>query len=294
MKISVVLAVYNGAAQLRATIDSILAQTERDFELIVVDDGSTDDTPRVLAALADSRLRVLTQPHAGLTAALIRGCAEAKAPFIARHDAGDRSHPERFALQLACFDDPEVILAGTAVRMLGPEGELLYTVAADGDEVRNSLLHDDAGQLRSLPHHGTAMIRRDAYLAAGGYRAELRVAQDVDLWVRMAKLGKIAVVPRELYDATFHPRSISAVARDAQVRATRAIVAMRDGNVAKLAEAAEIRPSAPARRGEAAGLYFIARCLRAQRNPAARRYLVRALRRNPLHWRAWAALVTGR
>jgi hypothetical protein len=137
------------------------------------------------------------------------------------------------------------------------------------------------------------MFRRDAYVAAGGYRAEFRVGQDVDLWVRMAPLGRIVVMQEELYEATFHPNSISGGSRDAQVRAAELIVALRDGGdqAALLDEASRLGRKG---RGEAPGLYFIARCLRAQRNPAARRYLVRTIRSNPLHWRAWAALITGR
>src|SRR5262245_17958882 len=294
-RISIAMSVFNGQAALPTTLDSLLAQTERDFELIVVDDGSTDATASVLAGYAerDARIRVITQPHAGLTRALIRCCAAARAPLIARHDCGDRSHPERLARQLACFADPAVVLAATAARMLGPEGELLYTVRLDGDETRKSLLRDGAAQLRSIPHHGSAMFRRDAYLAAGGYRAEFRVAQDVDLWLRMARLGSIVILQHELYEATFHPSSISAVERDAQTRATEILVALRDGGdeAALLAEPAQLTIK---RRSETPGLYFIARCLRAQRNPAARRYLMRTLRRNPFHWRAWISILTGR
>jgi glycosyltransferase involved in cell wall biosynthesis len=91
VKLSVVMSVLNGAGDLARTLDSIFAQTERDFELIVIDDGSTDDTPSILARQSDPRIRVITQPNEGLTRALIRGCEAARAPLIARHDCGDVS-----------------------------------------------------------------------------------------------------------------------------------------------------------------------------------------------------------
>ena len=296
MKISVVMAVYNGAADLARTLDSIVEQSERDFELIAVDDGSTDDTPSILGAYAakDDRIRVVGQDNAGLTRALIRGCAEARAPLIARHDCGDRSHRERFARQLACFADPEVVLAASATRFSSPEGETLYVTRRDGDEARRSLLHDAAGELRSIPSHPCAMFRRDAYLAAGGYRPQFRLGQDIDLWVRMAPLGRFVVLPEELYEATFHPHSISGGSRAAQSRAAEIIVALRDHREEEATLLAEASRLTVTRGHETSGLYFIARCLRARRSPAARRYLLRTIRRNPLHWRAWASLITGR
>jgi glycosyltransferase involved in cell wall biosynthesis len=188
-KISVVMSVYNGAHDLAPTLDSILGQTESDFELIVVDDGSTDATSSILASYNDSRLRVIPQSNAGLTRALIRGCAETTAPLIARHDCGDRSHRERFAKQLALFTDDVVLVAATT-RFVTTEGELLYFGRGDGDEIRRSVLHDGAEKIHGVPHHGSAMFRRDAYLAAGGYRESFRVAQDLDLLVRLAARGR--------------------------------------------------------------------------------------------------------
>lgn len=290
MKLSVVMAVYNGAATLRATLDSILGQTSRDFELIVIDDGSTDATPSILAATIDPRLRVIAQPNGGLTRALIRGCGEARGELIARHDCGDRSHPERFARQLALVESADVVSCAT--RFTDVDGDLLYVARGDGEEIRHSLLNDDATRIHALPHHGSAMFRRDAYERAGGYRAEFRVAQDLDLWIRIARNGGRFVVADEiLYDATIEPRSISGSARSAQVALTEIAVALRDGR-GSVADAANIAPSKITPRGEAAALYFIGKCLLQQRNRKGLRYLREAIRRDPRHWRAWLSLVT--
>lgn len=289
MKLSVVMAVFNGATTLAATLDSILAQSDRDFELIVVDDGSTDATPSILASYSDARIRVITQPNAGLTRALIRGCAEARTEVIARHDCGDRSHPERFARQLALLENATVVSCAT--RFVDPDGDLLYVARADGDDVRRSLLHDDAGHIHALPHHGSAMFRRDAYVRAGGYRAEFRVAQDLDLWIRIAQSGgTFAIADEVLYDATVEVRSISGVAREAQVASTEIAVALRDGR-GSLADAAAVAPARVTPRGEAAALYFIGKCLLQQRNRKGLRYLREAVRKDPWHWRAWVSLI---
>jgi glycosyltransferase involved in cell wall biosynthesis len=294
MKLSVVMAVFNGASALGDTLDSILGQTERDFELIVIDDGSNDATPSILAGYAarDARIRLLPQPNAGLTRALIRGCSEARADVIARHDCGDRSHPERFARQL------ELIAKGAAVvscatRFVDPDGDLLYVARADGEEVRRSLLSDGASRIHALPHHGSAMFRRDAYARAGGYRAEFRVAQDLDLWIRIAgDGGTFAMVDDVLYDATVAPRSISGTARATQLRLTEIAVALRDGH-GSLADAARVTPPPITPRSEAAALYFIGKCLLQQNNRKGRRYLREAIRLDPWHWRAWISLFRG-
>jgi glycosyltransferase involved in cell wall biosynthesis len=292
MKLSVVMAVLNGASAIATTLDSILGQTERDFELIVIDDGSTDATPAILADYAgrDPRIRVIGQPNAGLTRALIRGCAEARADVITRHDCGDRSHPERFARQLALLAEGAAVVSCTT-RFVDPDGDLLYIARAGGEDIRRSLLSDDASHIHALPHHGSAMFRRDAYAKAGGYREEFRVAQDLDLWIRIARDGgTFAIAEDVLYDATVDPRSISGTARAAQVRLTEIAVALRDGH-GSLADAARVTPPAMTPRGEAAALYFIGKCLLQQRNPKGRRYLREAIKRDPWNWRAWVSLV---
>src|SRR5207237_2034594 len=143
--ISVVMAVYNAASTLPATLDSILGQTERDFECIVVDDGSTDATGAILAEYAarDHRIRVMRQANAGLTRALIAGCAAAQGTYIARHDAGDLSDLRRFDLQKRALDaDATVVFVSSATQYVGPELEPLQVIRGTGRALQPELVID--------------------------------------------------------------------------------------------------------------------------------------------------------
>jgi glycosyltransferase involved in cell wall biosynthesis len=300
--VSVVMSVYNGAATLRETLDSILGQQGIGFELIVVDDGSSDGTGAMLddAAANDERIRVIHQENQGLTRSLVTGCRAAQAPFIARHDCGDRSHPERLRRQFELLSgDPGLVLVSCSTRYIGPEGEPLYVISSDGGEVRRSLLHDGVDSIRGLTHHGTAMFRRETYFDVGEYRPQFRVAQDLDLWVRMAQRGGIAFVPDVLYEARFEPNAISGVNRDEQIESARIALALRDappsGRADLLKRASEIvaRRTISARTN-ADGLYFLATALKKAGDRRWRHYAWRAVRLNPLHLRAWGRLLTSR
>lgn len=279
--------VYNGATTIAATVESILAQTFPDFELIVVDDGSTDTTPKILEAYAatDRRVRTIRQPNAGITRALIQGCAAANTSLIARHDCGDRSHPDRLRRQVNLFEqDPSVVLVSSATRYSTSRGEWLYTVAARGSEVRRSLLQDDIDRIRGLTHHGSAMFRRDSYLQVRGYRSQFYFAQDLDLWIRLAAVGEIEILAEELYDATVDVHAISSRNRNAQVESARLAIAIRNEGTRRevlLEAASRIRPASSQGRRlvEAKALYFIASCLRRNKNRVWRAYLWQAFRR---------------
>jgi glycosyltransferase involved in cell wall biosynthesis len=300
IKVSVVMSAYNGELTLARAIDGILAQTLTDLELIVVDDGSTDRTPAILAEYAarDARIRVLHQENSGLTAALIRGCNAAQAPFIARQDADDWSAPDRFEKQLAAFED-DIVVVSCWARWVGPGGEPLFVTKREGDQLRESLLHADVNTIQGIAGHGTSMFRRDAYLAAGGYRAEFRYAQDMDLWIRMARLGRIAVVPEVLLETAIASGTISARRRADQFALAGIAIALRDGGDEQtlLARARAIGAERQqTQRGasasdEAKSLYFIASCLRRNRDARWRGYAKRAVRRDPLHLRSWLLLL---
>jgi glycosyltransferase involved in cell wall biosynthesis len=305
VSVSVVLPVYNGARLLPATVESILGQTERDLELIAVDDGSTDDTAAVLAGYVarDRRVRVLRQrENGGITRALIAGCNAATAPVIARQDNGDVSRPERLQRALASLEaNPDCVVAACEAEYLGPEGERLYVTNHSALDVREALLRAPLAGLLGLPHHGTAVFRADAYRRAGGYREQFYFAQDVDLWIRLAALGTICIDPEPLYEARTDLGAISSRHRPAQVASATISLQLRDATSDSarqelLARAAAIRPQPGARRrrsDDAKALYFIASCLRQQSNVKWRRYALRSLERNPLQLRAWAIFLRG-
>ncbi len=214
--VSVLMAVHDGAPWVADAVRSVLAQTAGDLELIVVDDGSTDATPALLAAVDDRRLRVATRPHAGLTRSLNEASALARAPLVARLDADDLALPERLARQRAFLDaHPDVGLLGTGARELDPAGREVAGVAPpQGDAaIRRALIR------RNPFVHSSVMLRREVLGRAGGYDERLPVAQDYDLWMRLADLTRLANLPEPLVVRRLVPGRVSARRDGARLRA---------------------------------------------------------------------------
>lgn len=215
-RIGVVMSVYNGDRWLREALDSVLGQTFDDFELIVVDDGSTDSTAGILGGCRDRRLRVVRQPRAGLTVSLNRGVRLTAAPFIARLDADDVALRERFALQMAFLDArPEVGLLGTGCRDVGPTGATLGTYRPPEADalIRQALIR------RNPFVHSSVIMRREAFEQAGLYDERLPVAQDYDLWVRMSRVTRLANLPEPLVLRRLTPEMISLRRESERLRA---------------------------------------------------------------------------
>jgi glycosyltransferase involved in cell wall biosynthesis len=205
MSLSVVLPVRDGERYVRDAVESVLAQTYDDFELVVVDDGSRDATPRILAGFADERLRVLRQDPAGLVAALGRGLAESSGELVARMDADDISLPTRLERQLAALADERVGLAGCGVEEVDADGHSLrsWLLPADDAALRRRLL------LRNPFAHGSVMVRREALKGAGGYRSDYGANEDYDLWRRIAGDWRLAAVPEVLYRYREHENAVT-------------------------------------------------------------------------------------
>jgi glycosyltransferase involved in cell wall biosynthesis len=189
--ISIVLPVHNDEDTLPRALDSLLAQTDPDWELLAVDDGSTDSVPACLAAYAqrDPRIRVLSPGRVGIVTALQYGCAEAHAPLIARMDADDEAHPERLARQRAYLTGhPGIALCGTGVSAGGPIriGRQRYL-----DWINSLLTPETIAQeifVECPLPHPTFLIRRAALEAVGGYQ-DRGWPEDYDLVLRLWQAG---------------------------------------------------------------------------------------------------------
>jgi len=214
--ISVVLPVYNAEAFVRQAVVSILAQTFTNFELIAVNDGSTDGSGKILRELAaqDSRVVLLDRPNGGLVSVLNEGIQQARAPLIARMDADDVAMPERFALQYARMTaEPKLGVLGSFIRIIDEAGRFVrigdYPVTPEATA-------------RFLEHgppvaHPSVMVRKEALMKAGGYRAVFSHCEDYDLWLRISELGyAIANLPKPLLNYRVHSVSVSALHREAQ------------------------------------------------------------------------------
>jgi glycosyltransferase involved in cell wall biosynthesis len=292
--VSVVMGVFNGEGELAATLDSVLAQEGCNFEFIVVDDGSTDGTGRMLdeAAARDLRLHVIHQANTGLTRALAHGCARARGEFIARQDCGDISLPGRLARQWACLrHNSDVVMVACAVRYLAPGRESLYVAQRVGTELQEGLSVLNVRRIQGPPHHGATMFRRGAYEKAGGYRARFVVAQDIDLWLRLCELGRCMGEAEVGYEAHLAAGSISARRRKEQLELADLAIACAGRRRAGLDDSSLLvsagpdlpRPGGTRVRFERARFfYFIGSCLRRSDPAAARGYYWQALRENPL------------
>ncbi|MBI5759479.1 MAG: glycosyltransferase family 2 protein [Planctomycetales bacterium] len=184
MHVTVLMSVFNRSSRVAAAIDSLLAQTYTDWDLMVVDDCSTDESPQTLAAYAarDPRITVLTNTkNEGQSASLNRAWQAARGPLMARMDDDDVSLPERFARQVEFLQGhPEVDVLGTAAEYVDQSGRSLGIV-------RRPESHADLA--REIYHnvpvlHPTVMMRREVLDELGGYHPGLRRAQDHDLWFR--------------------------------------------------------------------------------------------------------------
>jgi glycosyltransferase involved in cell wall biosynthesis len=196
-KISVVMSVYNGALFLGEAIKSILNQTCQDFEFIIINDASTDDTSKVLAEFTDSRIIVLkNDENIGMTKSLNIGIRHAKGQFVARMDADDISLPQRFEKQLLFLENnPEYALVGSSYFKIDEAGNKvsIIKVLADDLAIRREL------KKQNWFGHGTVMIRRQVLAEMGGYDERFKYSQDYDLWIRVSSRFKMANIEEPLY-----------------------------------------------------------------------------------------------
>lgn len=215
-RVSVLIGCWNNAPTLPRAIESILSQSVEDLELIVVDDGSTDETPELVRAVPDSRVRYLPLEHMGIPSSLNRGLAEASSPVVAVQDADDWSLPKRLERELAVLDSwPEVAVVGCRMREVGPDGEQLRPrTAFTAGKVNRALM-----RFNPIPN-SCASFRRQAALAVGGYDPRYRYAMDHDLWLRIADRHVVFALDEVLAVRRMGESNVAADRERAQIRET--------------------------------------------------------------------------
>jgi glycosyltransferase involved in cell wall biosynthesis len=224
--LSVIMAVRDGARHLDEAMASILGQSRSDFEVIVVDDGSRDATPELLArwATKDARVRVVHQERCGLAASLNRAASLARGHYLVRQDADDISHPERLARQIAQLEyEPDLAAVGSAVEVIDEFGSVVgaLPVAFGREAVRCGIVN-----ARVTPVHGSTVIRRTAFERVRGYREAFDASQDFDLWLRFLEAGaQLDNVADPLYRWRRHADSVSSRHRTMQLRSAGVMLA---------------------------------------------------------------------
>ena len=210
-RVSVVMPVYNGERYIADAVESALASTFHDFELLVVDDGSTDRSVEIVGEIAagDKRVRVVRVPHGGVAAARNAALREARAALVANLDSDDLMPPDRLALQVAYLDaNPDCVAVGGRSLIIDGDGAPLRVVGRyfHHAEIDAALLDGNGGALGN----DTAMFRRDAALGIGGYSSQLRsTGEDHDLWLRLAEVGRLACLPAVLNHYRIHGTNVS-------------------------------------------------------------------------------------
>ena len=208
VKVTVLMSVYNGGNNLRCVMDSVENQTFKDYEFLIINDGSTDNSLDILREYAqkDERIRLVDQDNIGLTRSLNKGIVLAKGAYIARQDADDLSKKNRLATQLNYFETfPDVNLVGSNSEDyfddLGKMHEWGY--------FPENILKDIVFKRTPFPH-STAMMRTSVVRDLGGYNESYETTQDAELWMRFAKKGRILMCPETLIERHIHSQSISA------------------------------------------------------------------------------------
>jgi len=208
--ISVVLPVFNAARYLRRAVATLLAQTWSDFEIVAIDDGSTDESGAILESLAarEPRLVVRRRPNTGIVGALNDGLALARGEFIARMDADDEAAPTRFAAQVARLRaDPDLVALGSAIVFMDAAGHPVksFPRPLEHDAIERALLAGDGGAMI----HPAVTFRAAAVRRVGGYRPAAQFVEDLDLFLRLARVGRLANLPTAELRYRVHPESVN-------------------------------------------------------------------------------------
>lgn len=209
--ITVLIPVYNAELYLKQAIDSVLSQTFTDFELLIINDGSTDSSLDILHSYSDDRLRIISQSNAGIVKALNLGLDLAKGKYIARMDADDICYPHRLSTQFNFLqENPDYIGVGSNVNWIDKEGDYIFTFinpSSTYEEIKRSFMKDNPFI------HPSMFFLKDEAIAVGKYPNLLNF-EDYGLWKKLLDRGKMCNLNEVLLDYRMNPSSVSIDEKD--------------------------------------------------------------------------------
>ena len=206
-EITVLMPAYNAEKYIGEAIASVLEQTFTDFELLIINDGSTDTTQQIIDSFSDPRIRLINQANQGIAAALNIGLLNARADLIARFDADDICMPERLRVQHDfLLGHPDYIIVGSDAEYINMNGEYVFTCRLQAHT--NEEIQELTSTKCPFIHSGV-LFRKEFIMYAGGYNTNAYAFQDHLLWSKVIKLGKACNLPQALLEVRLNPESIS-------------------------------------------------------------------------------------
>ncbi|WP_276132360.1 glycosyltransferase family 2 protein [Polluticoccus soli] len=203
--VTVLMPAYNAGPYIREAVDSVLAQTYTDFELLIINDGSKDDTANILSTYTDPRIKVLHQDNMGLVKTLNKGLSIAQGTHIARFDADDVCYPHRLQVQVDFMQQhPDHVLVASEADYMDEQGNFIFTYKLKDYE--DSAIR--ASAFKECPFiHSTVMFIKDAVVKAGGYDARAVTFEDHLLWRDLVPYGKMENLRQSLIKVRLNPES---------------------------------------------------------------------------------------
>ena len=205
--ITVLMPAYNCENYIREAIDSILNQTYTDFEFLIINDGSTDQTENIIRSYNDSRIRLISQANGGVSSALNKGLQNATGKYIARFDADDICYPNRLEEQYKFMvENPDYVLIGSDADYVGKNGEFIFSYNSPGytNEEINERIYDKNPFI-----HSVVFFPKNIIIECGGYDLKAHTFEDHLLWTKVIKKGRVCNFKKSFIKVRLNPESVT-------------------------------------------------------------------------------------
>jgi len=293
--ISVLMPVYNTEKYLAEAIASILGQTFKDFEFIIIDDGSTDNSLSIIKKYArvDSRIQFISRENKGIVFTRNEGLNISRGKYIALMDSDDCSYSDRLEVQYEFLEaSAEYVVVGSRIMLIDKDNDNLCSMGSifEHDDIDSG--HIDNVSAGAIIVNPTAMIRRESLVAIGGYRERYKHAEDIDVWLRLGELGKLCNLNETLLRYRQHFDSVGYAHRQSQLRAIEHAIAdacLRRG-VEKKIEKVSLSDEYVTRTKAEVYTKWGWWSLKGGNVGTARKYAKKAVFANPQRWQAWKLL----